>query len=456
MEQICKNKKKGTSKTLWKYLDQITFQGHHPIGPINHKLSHGPYIVTKEGKRYYDATSYWNTMPFDADPERYPELKRIVETAGMLAIQAPTMSEMATEEQWNFVKMMKKYWAPLHHLYTFSEGARGVMEACWIAASLVAEREGFMPTEAIGVSFEHGFHGRYDRAGDATYSSPKVAFRQNPDRVIHCPSPTMVFDEFGNVLKEETKRAFEQSMDHVEQAFQNPKTAYVITEYPFQAEGGALLLAPQTLKTLYHLCKRYGKLLIVDCVQMGGRVWAKNEHGVISPFPSEVLKYADIITFGKIFRVCGFMSRDPLKLDRGFKEDVMSTHPERLGSTWVGRAEQCLIGVVFIKIIKKYRLWRNAIQRTEYALNTLKKMTKMRIILSPRGRPKDTAYLGWDLPDRETRDKFVKLMREKHHILIREAGERSIRWAPCLDISSQETFHVLNAIENVQSLLAKK
>jgi 4-aminobutyrate aminotransferase-like enzyme len=436
------------------YLDKYTFFGHYPIGVVDTFGSHGPHLITNLGE-YYDATHYWMTSCIDFSS--YPELTNTstMSFLGKLALEALTMSEMNNIEQTMFVEMMRNFWPSAKHVLTFSEGARGVVEACSAASQLVAERDRFQPVEAVGVSFLGAFHGRYDRAGDATDpDNHKVAFRQQKERIIYCPSPTVHFDEEGNILREETDRNLRESLKSVEAAFKKDNVAYVITEYPFQAEGGGRLLNPLLLKFLYELCQRYKKLLIVDCVQMGGRVWFKRRKGEVVPFPKEALRYADIITFGKVFRACGFMAKDPTKLRRGFKVDVIKSYPERFGSTWVSTPAQCFAGVILMEVIKKYKLWENGLKMTQYALNSFRKIARRYkgIMISPRGR-KDTSYIAFDLPTEELRKKFVEMMRDNYHILMLGAGKTAIRWAPALDISKEEVDKICTAIQGVLSHL---
>jgi len=45
-------------------------------------------------------------------------------------------------------------------------------------------------------------------------------------------------------------------------------------------------------------------------------------------------------------------------------------------------------------------------------------------------------------------------MREKYHILILGAGEKSIHWDPFLDVTQAEITKILNAIEKTSTLLS--
>jgi 4-aminobutyrate aminotransferase-like enzyme len=427
------------------FLDKFTYAGHHPIGAIDYNLSHGPVLINTKGEKYYDSTAYWLTNLIDYT--RHPELNNMTGYTGKLAFDAPTMSEMNTPEQAAFTQMMLDFWPSARHIFTHPSGALAVNDACWTAAAAVAEKEGLKPREMKGVAFENAFHGRHDRGADATGPSPKVDFRQYENRLVRCTAPNVVFDIHGKVLEEETKILVDKSMRQVEEALKDANSAYVILEYPIQAEGGARMIDREALPKLHDLCQKYEKFLILDCVQMGGRSWSIRENSSVSPFAPEVLKYADMITFGKVFRISGFMAAGPVSLGRGFREDTMDVNTGRYGATWVGRTDQALTGTAVMETVIKENLWKNGLKNTGIILNCLAEISEDGVLVRPRGRAEDTAYVGWDFADRETRDKFVKTMRDTYHILMLGAGEKSIRWGPFLDATDAEIKNVLDSIE---------
>ena len=370
------------------FLDKFTYAGHHPIGAIDYKLSHGPVLINTKGEKYYDSTAYWLTNLVDYT--RHPELKSMLGYAGRLAFDAPTMSEMNTPEQAAFTQMMLEFWPPARHIFTHPSGALAVNDACWTASAAVAEENGFTPQEMKGVAFRGAFHGRHDRGADATNPSKKVDFKQYENRLIRCIAPNVIFDNHGEILEMRTNELVDISMHQVELAFTDPKTAYVILEYPFQAEGGAEIIEKDVMRRLHSLCQNYGKLLIADCVQMGGRSWSTDPNGKVSPFSPEVLNYADMITFGKVFRVSGFMAADPMCLGRGFRQDTMDVNASRYGSTWVGRADQTLSGTAIMQTVIKEKLWQDGLKHTQIILDRLARISWGNILVRPRGRPEDT------------------------------------------------------------------
>ncbi len=238
-------------------------------------------------------------------------------------------------------------------------------------------------------------------------------------------------------------------MREVEEKLKNDNFAYIVSECPMQAEGGARIINPQTFSYLHDLCQKYGKVLVADCVQMGGRAWTIDGN-FVSPFAKEVLKFADIITFGKIFHVNGTMVRDFTKLNRGFENNWVDTHgPKRLGGTWTGHISQMATGYAIVQTVLQKKLYKNAIDITQHILAAMQKMVKKypHLLTNARGRS-DAGYLAWSFVNSETRDAFKKRMIENEHIIFLTAGDISIRLAPCADMTREEADCILEAIEN--------
>jgi L-lysine 6-transaminase len=442
------------------FLDTHSHLGHYNIGTVDYQASSGATLVTdlKEGKQlYYDATSHWMTSIIN--PERHPELTdpSLLSYLGKLSLETPTPSEMTTVEQAAFTQMMLDFWPEANFVFPTTAGTLAVNDACSVAADLVRAREGLAPQDMKGVAFEFAFHGRAGWGAEATHPTPKVAYRQT-NRIIRCPAPTVVLDNFGNINKERTQFNLENTIYTVDQALRNAAVAFVIIEYPFQAEGGAQLQATRILEELNNICHQYGKILIVDCIQMGGRSWSQlqeNDLPRTSPFPNEALKYADIITFGKIFKVSGFMARDPLFLSRGFSKDNNPMRdPYKLGATWTGRLSDMVAGYAIMQAILQKKLWEKGLKLTRLTLERLREMVLQypNTLIKPRGKL-DTAYLGWDFENIEMRNYFKDEM-SKQGFLVLPAGEKAIRWAPALDATDEEITDFLQAVE--QSLLTIK
>jgi len=383
------------------------------------------------------------------DPEKHKELRHpaYLELLGKLAQEdrTPTEDKMAIEAA--FVELMKGFWTAAYKILPVSAGGLATDDAMEAAIGQVADKLNTKPQELKGVAFDGAFHGRYGHGAEGTANIDKVGHKHT-GRTDHVTAPILQYDKLGKIDEQKTKKTLRQSIKEVAEKLKDDKFAYVVCEFPIQAEGGARIVNPKALSHLYELCQKYGKPLVVDCVQMGGRAWTINEN-LISPFAQEVLEFADIITFGKIFHVNGTMLRDFTKLGRGFKSNWVDTHgPKALGGTWTGHISQMASGYAIIQTVLQKKLYQNAINKAQYILSALQKMAKKYPVLTNvRGRS-DTAYLAWSFADSTTRDVFKKRMIENEHIIFLTAGDNSIRLAPCADMTLKEVDSIIGAIDN--------
>lgn len=436
------------------FLEQFSHpSGRYDVGVVDLEKSHGPYLFTEKGE-YYDATFSWMTDILD--PSKHEELSdpNYLHHIGRLAQEDRTPTEDTTAVQAAFVGMMMSFWKDAYKILPVSAGGLATDDAMEIAVGQVADKLGKNPPDMKGIAFESAFHGRYGRGAECTSNIDKVGHLHN-GRTTHIPAPILQFSVDGTVDEQATQKAFDISIREAEKLLSNDSYAYVVIEYPIQAEGGARYVNPKTLPALRDLCQNYGKLLVVDCVQMGGRAWTI-EGSFVSPFAPEVLESADIITFGKIFHVNGTMVRDFTKLNRGFVENWVDKHaPKRLGGTWTGHMCQMATGYSILQMILEKKLYANALTQTRYILAKLTELSKKypKVLINVRGRA-DTGYLAWSFPDASTRDVFKKNTIENEHVIFLGAGDVSIRLAPCADMTKEEADALVQAVERQVAELA--
>lgn len=435
------------------FLEQYTQPGRHIGSPVDYQKSLGRRLYPEDGSdSSIDETGLWMTEFLDL--EKHPELRdrKLKELAWKFTFVDPTPTESATYIQAAFIKMMLDFWPEAKKVLPVSAGGLATDDACWIAACQVGEKVGIHPSKMRGVAIENSFDGRYGRGAKATHSKFKVGHQYDGSE-IHCPAPVVEFNQFGENNEQKTQDNFDKSMSSIEKYLAKKDVAYVIVEYPMQAEGGARVMNPQSLQELKKLCDKHGKLLIVDYIQMGGRSWTIKD-GFVSPFAEEVLENADIITFGKGFRASGTIVRDFTKLNRGFTDNVYDVHPERWGGTWTAHLGQMLAGWAIMQVILDKKLYNNALIQTQRALQILKEIAKRypNLISVPRGIEK-VAYLGFDS---DYRDSLKKIMKEKYHYLVLGARDKTIRWAPNLDVAEKEVLSFMRVIENSLEELSKQ
>ena len=165
-------------------------------------------------------------------------------------------------------------------------------------------------------------------------------------------------------------------------------------------------------------------LLIFDEVQCGmcttGRNWCCEHFGVVP----------DLMSFGKKAQVCGVMAGP--RLDE--VKDNAFRLPSRLNSTWGGNFTDMVRSTHFLQIIEEENLVHNAAIVGAYFLEGLQQLQEEEpMITAVRGRG---LFIAFDLPDGKTRDDFWKGLFDLGALALK-AGDRSIRFRPALDISTE-------------------
>ena len=103
-----------------------------------------------------------------------------------------------------------------------------------------------------------------------------------------------------------------------------------------------------------------------------------------------------------------------------------------------------------MEIIEEDDLCNNAAYVGEYLQNELINIAERRpVITNVRGRGLLTAF---DLPDKETRDEFIKLGLAQN-VMFLGCGNRSIRFRPALIIDKRHIDDGLTILENISGIL---
>ncbi|MFH0979774.1 MAG: aminotransferase class III-fold pyridoxal phosphate-dependent enzyme [Candidatus Roizmanbacteria bacterium] len=444
------------------YLEQASHPSGRWLNNVDLERSHGIYIHTKDGQQYLDYSNHWMTSMLDRF--KHPELDDpgYLGGLGVLAHEKFTPTETAADVQVYFIDMMRGFFARGREKENFqvlpvSAGAMAVDDAIYTAKGLVLERlkensikhQFTSQRNLSGVVFEGAFHGRYGEGASATQNPAKTAHK-DMDNTTPVIAPTVEFNFDGSIDLQETRNNLEASMKRTEELLERDDHAYVIIEYPLQAEGGARVINPDVLRQLSEICKKHGKILIVDCVQMGGRSWSKDlETGAVSPFAQEVIDYADIVTFGKIFHVNGSVINKKNIASKDLDPEYINKHALEYGGTHTSTFADMLSGAMIMSVVMQKELWKNALEKTNDILNALKEFVDRHgLLIKPRGRPEDTAYLSWSFLTTDLRNQFLRLMAEKEYIILLAAGENSVRLAPNPDMIDEERDYLIQAIEN--------
>jgi len=274
------------------------------------------------------------------------------------------------------------------------------------------------------IHFKQAFHGRSGYTLSLTNTNPAKTDYFPKFDWPRISNPKIVFpldDHLDDVVAAEqnAKREIEAAI-----AEHGDDIAALIIE-PIQAEGGDNHFRPEFMRYLRKVTEENEIIFILDEVQTGvgttGRFWAFEHTGIVP----------DIIAFGKKMQVCGIMASDKLnEVDGVFKL------PSRINSTWGGNLTDMVRATRYLQVIYEDGLVENARVTGEYMLASLGRLCERYpdIVSNTRGAG---LMIAFDLPDGDSRGKFVKAARE-NGLIIAGCGERSIRFRPALTLTREE------------------
>ena len=301
------------------------------------------------------------------------------------------------------------------------------------------------------IGFTGAFHGRTMGSVAFTASKPKYhsGFYPLMPGVTHVPFP----DPYRPILERKPGEDYgETVVRYIEEEVFNrnvpgDEVAGILVE-PIQGEGGYVVPSAGFFPALRKLCDKYGILLIADEVQSGmgrtGKWWAI-EHFGVEP---------DIITSAK-----GIASGLPLGACIA-RESVMTWPKGSHGNTYGGNPISCAASLATIDLIENGYL-ANAAEVGQYTLDALQEIqVRHPSIGEVRGRGlmigvefvKDKAAKE---PNEELRNKLEQIGFE-HGLLLLGCGKSTIRLAPPLCITKNETDSALEIFEGAISMAERE
>jgi L-lysine 6-transaminase len=119
----------------------------------------------------------------------------------------------------------------------------------------------------------------------------------------------------------------------------------------------------------------------------------------------------------------------------------------RINSTWGGNLVDMVRCRRYIEIIEQEDLLENAARVGSHFLSGLERLSSgmSHLLSNARGRG---MFLAVDLPDKATRERAVKAMRDGGVLGLR-SGERSIRFRPPLSLTIEEADAGLDTLTSV-------
>jgi L-lysine 6-transaminase len=335
-------------------------------------------------------------------------------------------SDVYSEHLATFVRTFDRVMGlpPLRRYFFVDGGALAVENALkaamdWKVRRNIAAGRGERGTEIV--HFQQAFHGQSGYTMSLTNTDPRKIDYFAKFLWPRILAPILDFSlppaQRARAVVQKEQLAEKQLRDVL--GLKGVDIAAIIIE-PIQGEGGDNHFRGEFLRLLRQICDEHDVLLIFDEVQTGfgttGKRWCC-EHFGVSP---------DLIAFGKKSQACGVMIGP--RLDE-VKDNVFRL-PGRVRSTWGGSLSDMVRCTCYLHVVEKEGLVDHAKRVGEELLEGLHELAGAYTPISAvRGRG---LMFAFDLPDRETREKFYKGLYDVGLLALR-SGESSICFRPALD-----------------------
>jgi L-lysine 6-transaminase len=413
---------------------------------LDAERSHGSWLVdARDGKEYLDLYTQFASAPLGANPPGIVDDQEFMALFAKVAVSKPANSDMYTTHFAEFVETFARVLGDpaLPHLFFVEGGSLAVENAIKTAFDWKSRRnEAAGRSRDLGTKVMHltrAFHGRSGYTMSLTNTDPAKTDRFPAFDWPRIDVPAVTFP----LKREEVVAAEEHTLAQARAAFdQHPHDIACFIAEPIQAEGGDNHMRPEFLQAMQALCREYDALFVLDEVQTGvgitGTAWAYQQLG-LEP---------DVVAFGKKVQVGGVMA--------GGRVDEVADNvfhvSSRINSTWGGGLTDMVRSRRILEIIEADGLFDHAAEAGAFLVTELQGLADRHatLVSNPRGRGLMCAI---DLPDGALRDDVLTRMREMQ-VLVLPCGERTIRFRPALNITTDELKVGVEALDSVLGRLA--
>jgi L-lysine 6-transaminase len=413
---------------------------------LDAERSHGSWLVdARDGKEYLDLYSQFASAPIGANHPGIVDDQGFMALLARVAVGKPANPDMYTTHLADFVEAFARVLGDpaLPHLFFVEGGALAVENALKTAFDWKSRRnEAAGRSRNLGTKVMHltrAFHGRSGYTMSLTNTDPAKTDRFPAFDWPRIDVPAVTFP----LQRADIEAAEEHTLAQARAAFdRHPHDIACFIAEPIQAEGGDNHMRPEFLQAMQALCHEYDALFVLDEVQTGvgttGTPWAYQQLG-LEP---------DVVAFGKKVQVGGIMA--------GGRVDEVADNvfhmSSRINSTWGGGLTDMVRSRRILEIIEADGLFEHSAKTGAFLLTELQGLADRHaaLVSNARGRGLMCAI---DLPDGALRDNVITRMREVQ-VLVLPCGERTIRFRPALNITTDELRIGVQALDDVLGRLA--
>jgi L-lysine 6-transaminase len=415
---------------------------------LDAERSHGSWLVdARDGREYLDLYTQFASAPVGANPPGIVDDPGFMAVLARVAVSKPANPDMYTTHLAEFVETFARVLGDpaLPHLFFVEGGALAVENALKTAFDWKSRRnEAAGRSRDLGTKVMHlrrAFHGRSGYTMSLTNTDPAKTDRFPAFDWPRIDVPAITFPL--ETHRADVEAAEDRALTQARAAFEaHPHDIACFIAEPIQAEGGDNHMRPEFLQAMQALCHGYDALFVLDEVQTGvgstGTAWAYQQLG-LEP---------DVVAFGKKVQLGGIMA--------GRRVDEVADNvfhvSSRINSTWGGGLTDMVRSRRILEIIEADGLFDNAAKAGGYLLNELKGVADRHaaLVSNARGRGLMCAI---DLPDTSVRDDVITRLREVQ-VLVLPCGERTVRFRPALNITTDELKIGVRALDAVLDRLA--
>jgi L-lysine 6-transaminase len=411
--------------------------------------SKGVYIYDAKYKRtLLDFFTCFASVPLGYNHPKMVDDEEFKKNLLLAALTNPSNSDIYTTQYAQFLETFSRVGIPayLPHAFFISGGALAIENALKTAMDWKVQKnfiKGHTKEKGFKVlHFEHAFHGRSGYTLSLTNTLPVKTkwFAKFDWPRVTLPQINFPYSDSNH---EQLLQREALSIAQIEMAFhENPDEICAILIEPVQSEGGDNHVRQEFLEKLRQLADENEALLIYDEVQTGvgitGKFWCHQHFGENAR--------PDILAFGKKMQVCGILAGK--KIDE--IENNVFHISSRINSTWGGSLVDMVRASKIMEIIEEDDLCNNAATVGDYLQAQLLILSqKYDVVNNIRGKGLLTAF---DLPDKQKRDKFIKLGLEQD-VMFLGCGTHTIRFRPALIIDKEHINEGLHTIEKILTIL---